>query len=176
MNPEVAKALQGMGLADFAQEWKATRKVIAAVPADKGSYSPDPKSMNALDLAWHIASADIFFLEGIAAGQFVPGGDGGRRPESVTIPADVLAYFDSKFPAAAAAVEALRAEELVGDVSFFGMFSAPRVTFLNMAIKHSVHHRGQLAAYLRPMGAKVPGIYGPSGDEPISLPAEAAQA
>ena len=27
-----------------------------------------------------------------------------------------------------------------------------------------VHHRGQLSSYLRPMGGKVPAIYGPSGD------------
>ncbi len=30
----------------------------------------------------------------------------------------------------------------------------------------AVHHRGQLSSYLRPMGAKVPSIYGPSGDDP----------
>ncbi len=30
----------------------------------------------------------------------------------------------------------------------------------------SLHHRGQLSTYLRPLGAKVPSIYGPSGDEP----------
>jgi uncharacterized damage-inducible protein DinB len=29
-----------------------------------------------------------------------------------------------------------------------------------------VHHRGQICTYLRPMGATVPQIYGPSGDEP----------
>ena len=29
-----------------------------------------------------------------------------------------------------------------------------------------VHHRGQISTYLRPMGAKVPQIYGPSHDEP----------
>jgi uncharacterized damage-inducible protein DinB len=28
----------------------------------------------------------------------------------------------------------------------------------------AVHHRGQLSTYLRPMGAKVPAIYGPSAD------------
>jgi uncharacterized damage-inducible protein DinB len=28
-----------------------------------------------------------------------------------------------------------------------------------------VHHRGQLSAYLRPMGGKVPAIYGPSADD-----------
>lgn len=27
-----------------------------------------------------------------------------------------------------------------------------------------IHHRGQLSVYLRPMGGKVPSIYGPSGD------------
>jgi uncharacterized damage-inducible protein DinB len=31
-----------------------------------------------------------------------------------------------------------------------------------------VHHRGQLTAYLRPMGGKVPSIYGPSGDERLA--------
>src|ERR1019366_6232194 len=29
-----------------------------------------------------------------------------------------------------------------------------------------IHHRGQLSTYLRPMGAKVPSIYGPSADDP----------
>ena len=28
-----------------------------------------------------------------------------------------------------------------------------------------IHHRGQLSTYLRPMGSKVPGIYGPSADD-----------
>jgi len=28
----------------------------------------------------------------------------------------------------------------------------------------AIHHRGQLSAYLRPMGATVPSIYGPSAD------------
>ena len=30
----------------------------------------------------------------------------------------------------------------------------------------AIHHRGQLSSYLRPMGAKVPSIYGPSADDP----------
>jgi len=28
----------------------------------------------------------------------------------------------------------------------------------------AIHHRGQLSTYLRPMGSKVPSIYGPSAD------------
>ena len=35
-----------------------------------------------------------------------------------------------------------------------------------IALFDSVHHRGQLSTYIRPMGGKVPSIYGPSGDAP----------
>jgi uncharacterized damage-inducible protein DinB len=44
-------------------------------------------------------------------------------------------------------------ETTLGDMLFGFLFDA-------------VHHRGQLSSYLRPMGAKVPSIYGPSGDDP----------
>jgi uncharacterized damage-inducible protein DinB len=35
-----------------------------------------------------------------------------------------------------------------------------------IALFDFVHHRGQLSTYIRPMGGKVPSIYGPSADEP----------
>ena len=35
-----------------------------------------------------------------------------------------------------------------------------------LALFDAVHHRGQLTTYIRPMGGKVPSIYGPSGDDP----------
>jgi uncharacterized damage-inducible protein DinB len=41
----------------------------------------------------------------------------------------------------------------VGGLMWFALFDA-------------VHHRGQLSSYIRPMGGKVPSIYGPSGDAP----------
>ena len=43
-------------------------------------------------------------------------------------------------------------------------FQLPAVTYLNFVLHHSIHHRGQLSMYLRPMGAKVPSIYGESYD------------
>ena len=45
------------------------------------------------------------------------------------------------------------------------VWTQPAVGYLNFHLKHLVHHRGQLSAYLRPMGATVPSIYGPSADE-----------
>ena len=39
------------------------------------------------------------------------------------------------------------------------------VEFLWDFMFDAIHHRGQLSAYLRPMGGKVPSIYGPSADD-----------
>jgi uncharacterized damage-inducible protein DinB len=53
------------------------------------------------------------------------------------------------------------------------VFAYPAVVYLNFMITHAVHHRGWLCAYLRPMGAKAPSIYGGSSDEPWQAPATA---
>jgi len=41
----------------------------------------------------------------------------------------------------------------------------PTVEFLWDFMFDAIHHRGQLSAYIRPMGGKVPSIYGPSADD-----------
>jgi len=43
----------------------------------------------------------------------------------------------------------------------------PAAMYLGFLNNHSIHHRGQLATYLRPMGSKCPSIYGGSYDEPF---------
>jgi uncharacterized damage-inducible protein DinB len=162
MNAELAKAIADYTLSDNDSEMAITKRVIAAIPAGHEGYSPDGKSMNALALAWHIASAEWFFLNGVCCGKFAPGG--GEKPESVKTAPDVLAWYDENIPPAVEKAKALSGEDLAKVVDFFGMMQLPAVNFLTLMVKHGVHHRGQLSAYLRPMGAKVPGIYGPSAD------------
>jgi uncharacterized damage-inducible protein DinB len=36
-----------------------------------------------------------------------------------------------------------------------------------MVINHLVHHRAQLGVYLRLLDVPIPGVYGPSADEPV---------
>ena len=51
----------------------------------------------------------------------------------------------------------------------FVAMDLPAVAYLNFLNLHSSHHRGQLSTYLRPMGSKVPAIYGGSADEPMQM-------
>jgi uncharacterized damage-inducible protein DinB len=170
MTPDQAEfLLTQVYLPQLQNERKTTRRVIEAIPLDQSGYRPDPKSKTALELAWHLASSECFFLNAVAAGKFERGD--GSMPESIRTSADVLKWYDENSAKATAAVSSLKGDALARNIEFAGMFNFPAVSYLGFQNNHSIHHRGQLAVYLRPMGAKVPGIYGPSADEPMQLPA-----
>lgn len=170
MQPQEAQFLLNYLLPSCEREFQTTRKVIAAIPEAKRDYRPEPRSRTAFELAWHIASSDVWFLEGIGRGEFGPEGE---MPSEIRAVADVLAYYEKHFPAALAKVRSLTADKLAEPTVFFGVFDEPLITYLSFQISHTIHHRGQLAAYLRPMGSKVPNIYGGSADEPFEMAAQA---
>jgi uncharacterized damage-inducible protein DinB len=90
------------------------------------------------------------------------GGQDGPLPGTL---AEIVAFYDDGFESDLARLSALSGEQLLQPADFFGM-SLPLYTLLNFAHIHTIHHRGQLATYLRPLGGKVPDIYGGSADTP----------
>jgi uncharacterized damage-inducible protein DinB len=149
-------------------EFAATCKVLGAVPDERRDYRPDEKSRTAWELASHLATGDIWFIESVLAGSFNfdPAAEKQQTAQFASIQ-DVVDYYKREFPAGLAKVRAMPAEKLAAIVDFFGMLQQPNATYLGFANNHSIHHRGQLAAYLRAMGSKVPAIYGGSADEPM---------
>src|SRR5688572_30375560 len=165
MSPENAKAAAEVIASWWEGEFKATCQVIAAVKDDKRDYRPDPKSRSAWELATHLATADIWFIDSIINGAFVWDPEKAKAAEgSLKSVADVVSFYKKTFPERLNALRALPAEKFSEVIDFFGFMKMPRASFVAMANNHSIHHRGQLAAYLRAHGAKVPNIYGPSAD------------
>ena len=150
----------------IAEESATTRKVLAAVPDETSDYRPAEKSMTGAELAAHIALSDMWFLKGIIAGQF------GQEDQPKLKPSEALAAYDAGMPDLIARLKQLTPEQLVAPTTFFA-WTNPLVTYLAFYLNHSIHHRGQLSSYLRPMGSKVPSIYGGSADEPFEMPQEA---
>jgi uncharacterized damage-inducible protein DinB len=164
MDPKASKTVADFLIADFEGEMRTTLRVIGAVPGGPLDYRPDAKSKTALGLVRHIVLEDEWLLDSIANGAFAPPPDDSDACGIMSIE-DALARYQERVPAALERVRAMSGEKLAGIIDLFGVVQAPAVNFLAMAVKHSVHHRGQLSTYLRPMGGKVPGIYGPSGDQ-----------
>jgi len=159
---QAAFLLHGVFLPALRSEYKITRSVIEAIPLDKGDYRPDEISKSAMELAWHITVTEMRFMDTLSAGEFdlKPR----PRPDSIRNSQDLLAWYAEKFEQRFEKLTSLSNEQLIKIVDFRGIFQLPAVMFLNFVLHHSIHHRGQLSMYLRPMGAKVPPIYGESYD------------
>ena len=120
LQPEQATFLLQSALPTIKNEYKTTCKVIEAVPLDKGDYKPDPASMSALELAWHIAAAESMFMDGVASGGFNFGG--GARPDSIRTSADVLKWYTETFDANFKRLTEMNADQLLKVLDFHGMF------------------------------------------------------
>jgi len=165
LNSNETKTVADFLIADLESEMQTTLRVLAAVPDSDLGYRPDDKSKTALGLLRHLAIEDEWLLNSIADGAFAPPPDDSDVC-GIMNAADAVARYKERVPAALDRVRAMSGDQLAGVIDLFGMIQMPGVNFLALTTKHSVHHRGQLSTYLRPMGAKVPGIYGPSADEP----------
>jgi uncharacterized damage-inducible protein DinB len=146
------------------QEWQTTVKVLEAIPEDKKNYRPDPKARSAWELAVHLCRSDVWFLNGVLAQDFTPHGEDSPAP---TV-AGLVTWYKHEMPKALERVLALDGPSLAAVVDFFGM-KMPNAQYLVWQAVHNAHHRGALATYLRPMGSKVPSIYGGSADEPFQM-------
>lgn len=159
LKPEQALFLLQMTLPTLEREHQTTVRVLEAVPAEKADYKPDANSWSARELSWHIASAENLFLKAVAAGafDFTPG-------EKKTTMPEILTFYKETFAKNLADLKSMSGEQAAKIVDFRGMMQLPAVSFVTFDMNHVLHHRGQLSVYLRPMGGKVPAIYGESYD------------
>ena len=151
----------------FAKRWEAEqrafRAVLAAVPADKLDYRPHERATSAGDLARQLAveQHDLVQLIDTQETSYVPTPHG-TIDEILAAWDKATAEMRQRLGSLDEATLAKPAKFKVGDqVAWEEDLGGMLWGFLF----DMVHHRGQLSSYLRPMGAKVPAIYGPSGDE-----------
>jgi uncharacterized damage-inducible protein DinB len=162
MQPEQALFLRDNAIRTLKTEQPVTQRVIEAIPLDKGDYRPDPAAKSALELARHIAGAEHLFSLSVINGAFDFTSSGGTAELKTS--AEIAQWYAETTRQDLERLTVAPAEALMKIVDFRGLFQLPAVAFLDFSMRHIVHHRGQLSTYLRPMGAKVPAIYGESYD------------
>jgi uncharacterized damage-inducible protein DinB len=143
----------------WTDEAKTTRNVISRIP-EGSDYRPDPKSRTAQEIAWQIVCEEKMIIEALENGK----AEWAPPPVPATMKEILNAYVEQS-DAVIQRWNALPAERWGGVLEFFGK-ERPGSPMAWGFLFDIVHHRGQITTYLRPMGAKVPQIYGPSGDEP----------
>lgn len=148
----------------WSNEMPAFVRVLKALPHEQLHYKPHEKNTGAGDLAWQLAleqNALVSLLDkGVIDFEVTP------RPDSLDA---IVSDFEK-------ATDALKGRlQNVDDAkwSSAGDFRMGGQSVWAGSVQElcwgflfdMVHHRGQLSTYIRPMGGKVPSIYGPSGDD-----------
>ncbi len=147
----------------LSQEFDRFHNVMAALPATKLDYKHDPKSRTAGELVGHLIGHIDDMIELMDDGVIhhrmqVPFSS---LDEAVKKFDDSFRVLESKLKTAGQDAWSKQADFFVGDRS---IMQAPAQALMWMLFLDAVHHRGQLSTCIRPMGGKVPSIYGPSAD------------
>lgn len=155
-----------MFLNAWQREFGTTMKILKQMPADKADFRPNAtKARSAKELA------SVFIQElGVVAGVVKGKIDFGGEMPSFASFGDLLKAYEGKQKEMVTKVQAMSetdwTSKITTPVGPKQMGEVRRADMLWLMLNDSIHHRGQFSVYLRLVGAKVPSIYGPSGDEP----------
>lgn len=139
--------------------------VLEALPADKLDWQPDPKAATARQRASQIA------MEGEQMGDIFEKGvivfDPAAMP-SYASTAEMVTILKAGFARAKDVIAKMSDTDWDAEAKMvMDGKDAWKTTKGDMGLGFMldmIHHRGQLSTYIRPMGGKVPSIYGPSAD------------
>jgi len=161
-------------LPEFDQEMATTRRVLERLPEDKFTWKPHVKSWDMRTLATHLANIPGWGKETIQLSELdiAPAGKPPEPPPPAASRKDLLELFDKNVTAGRAALAGATDEHLLQPWSLLAggqtILTLPRTAVVRKFIlSHLIHHRAQLAVYLRLNDVPVPSIYGPSADESI---------
>lgn len=157
-------------LIDLDREIASTRRLLERYPAGKGEWQPHDKSRTLSALATHVATipnhgANILTTAEMDVASRQP------QPQKDTA-TELLELFDAGVTRLKSAVAdtdaATLSEHWTMRMGPRVLASEPRALLMRlMVINHLVHHRAQLGMYLRLLDVPIPGMYGPSADEPV---------
>jgi uncharacterized damage-inducible protein DinB len=138
-------------------------RVLKALPKNQLSYKPHERSPSAEQLVWTLAAELKVCLDVVnnykAEWKEIPP----PPPEEMV---EKYERWSSELIARVSSIDDASWER-IAQFYYQGkvVLEQPVGGFLWFILFDAIHHRGQLSAYLRPMGGKVPAIYGPSADE-----------
>ncbi len=146
------------------QEHPAFIRVLRALPPDKLDYRPHERSTSAGDLAWQLSEELRTLSELVDTGAI--------NWVTTTRPAtldEIIAAYEENANQLRTRMAAADDEKWESKGRFLmegkEVWAATVSDLFWGFLFDAVHHRGQLSAYIRPMGGKVPSIYGPSADD-----------
>jgi uncharacterized damage-inducible protein DinB len=160
-------------LQDYDMEIAMTRRILERIPEDKPDFKCHEKSTPMGKLAMHVAVLPTFGKTILTTPSLDLKSPTTSWPDMTFRTREAtLAAFDAAAAETRATLAAASDADLAAQWKFsFGdhvISDSPRsLAYRHMFFNHLIHHRAQLGVYLRLNDIPVPGLYGPSADEPF---------
>lgn len=156
--------------AEIEQEAVATRKVLERLPDDKFDWQPHEKSYKMGALASHVVNS-LGWTQATIGSDELDMANADFTPQEFTSADEAVAGFDKQLKAATDLLRNTSDAEMMGNWTLREgdkvFMTLPKAAVIRgFVMNHGIHHRAQLAMYLRLNDVPVPQIYGPSADEP----------
>lgn len=162
-------------LADLEREIPVSRRVLERVPDGHFDWKPHEKSMPMGNLAMMVALMPewLGMMVDLDELDIAPSGGSNYQPPQLGTSGELVRALDAAAEKGRAALRRTSEEHLMKSWKLLSggkvLQESPRhVQIRDGILNHWIHHRGQLTVYLKMTGAKVPWVYGPSGDEPAA--------
>lgn len=157
-------------IAEYDRETTSTRKLLEAIPDNADfAWKPHEKSMTLGKLAGHVADTNGSWAHSTLSTDRLDWDPSMNVPPPAT-KAELLERFDKQTTQAKSELAALPFEKwdnnwkfVAGDQTWID--DTRYGVWRTWVVDHLIHHRAQLGVYLRLLGQKIPGMYGPSADE-----------
>jgi len=157
-------------VAEYDRETATTRKILDAIPANADfTWKPHEKSMSLGKLAGHVSDTNgDWALHSLTVDKLE--WNPAMNPKDPTNKADLLARFDKQVADSKAALAKMTPERWDSNWKFVAgeqtwIDDTKYNVWRTWVMNHLIHHRAQLGTYIRQLGGKLPGCYGPSADE-----------
>jgi uncharacterized damage-inducible protein DinB len=151
---------------NWQREFGTTLKVLKNMPAEKAGFRPAAEKARSAKELGAVFIQELGVADSVVKGKI----DFSGQLLSFATWGDFLKALESKQKETITKVQAMSDKdwnsEITTPVGPKKTAEVRRADMLWLMLNDSIHHRGQFSIYLRLVGAKVPSIYGPSGDEP----------
>ena len=156
-------------IAELKHEAASTKRILERVPEDKFNWKPHEKSMTLGRLASHVAELPGFLNSILIMDEF-DFAKGHYKSSAVKTHEELMNVFQQKLDEVVQTLQNTSDEIMQANFTLCSgdhvFATIPRIAAIrSMALNHIIHHRGQIAVYLRLLDIPVPGMYCPSADE-----------
>lgn len=158
-------------LQDLEREFQLTQIVLERIPTNHIDWKPHEKSMTLGQLSSHVATLPGLMLTILKESELDFSKTPPHKPQILKTQTELLKTFDElhqqvlKFISSSSDKYLQEIWTMRNGNEVFVQATRERVIRW-VGLHHLIHHRGELLVYLRLLNIPLPGLYGPSADEP----------